>query len=182
MFLWWGWNWLFQICPSRQSFLCRHSHVLMLTCREHMVTVYMVTSTTTSPLSVNISWCHHMFSRFSDMNTFIRYAFNGLPLVHEPVHERGVYTVNYGTSTKSPKQWVKATTYILVCNCSLFSVRLQLFIGKWHEVKYWKKGGATYYFARSEGGPQNFSQSLKGGPLVFSRKIWRNPPAPPTHI
>ena len=179
MFLWWGWNWLFQICPSRQSFLCRHSHVLMFTCREPMVTVYMVTSTTTSPLSVNIAWCHHMFSRFSDMNTFIRCALDCLPLVHE----RGVYTVNYGTSTKSPKQWVKATTYILVYKCSLFSVWFQLFLGKWHEVKYWKKGGPPIFSRGLKGGLRNFSQSLKGGPLVFSPKIWWNPLAPPpTHI
>ena len=112
VFFSWGWNWWFQICRSRQSFLCRHSHVLMFTCRQPMVTIYMVTSTTTSPLSVKIA-CHHMFSRFSDMNMFIRRALNCLPLVHESVRERGVYTVNYGTSTKFAKQWGKATTYIL---------------------------------------------------------------------
>ena len=32
------------VCPSRQSFLCRHTHVLMFTCRQPMVT-----STITSP-------------------------------------------------------------------------------------------------------------------------------------
>ena len=49
------------VCPSGQSFLCRHTHVLMFTCRQPMVT-----STITSPLCINIARCH-TFSRFSDI-------------------------------------------------------------------------------------------------------------------
>ena len=47
-----------------------------------------------------------------------------------------------------------------------------------------KKGGATYFFARAEGGSTEFSQSLKGGHSFFRGKFDEilRPPPPPTHI
>ena len=54
----------------------------------------------------------------------------------QPIYKQGVYTVSYGTSTKSAKQGRKATTYILDLCVHYFSLKLQLFIAKWHDVKY----------------------------------------------
>ena len=58
----------------------------------------------------------------------------------QPIQEQDVYTVNYTKRyTKSAKQWWESHQIHVRPLCSLFSVRMQLFIVKWHEVKYWKK-------------------------------------------
>ena len=54
----------------------------------------------------------------------------------QPIHERDVYTVNYGTQNLLSSGG-KATRYMLgLCVHYLVLVYSYLFIVKWHEVKY----------------------------------------------
>ena len=87
----------------------------------------------------------------------------------QPIQEQDVYTVNYGTQNLLSSGG-KATSYILGL-CVHYLVLVCSYLVKWHEVKYWKKRGATYFFARSEGGATEFFAKFEGGSLVFSRKI-----------
>ena len=99
----------------------------------------------------------------------------------QPIQEQDVYTVNYGTQNllssggKATKYMLGLCVHYLVLECSYLLSNVM----KWN---IGKKGGATFFFARSEGGATEFFAKFEGGPLAFSRKIWQNPPAPPTHI